>query len=156
MFSLKNLSKMSVLSVLDSKNVIKRIKNHVFCSTSCIFSENPCAKMQKKQKSEKTACFSRDKFALMIKHDVNIDFDENTLWILKQKQKSEKTGCFSREKFSLMIKHDVKIDFDENPRWIWIGQRILGPVYTYSFLETQWGTLTAKLFRELTTIKSLE
>ena len=48
---------MSVLSVLDSKNVIKRIQNHVFCSTSCIFSENPCAKMQKTQKSEKTITF---------------------------------------------------------------------------------------------------
>ena len=51
-FSLKNPSKMSVLSVLDSKTVIKRVKNNVFCSTSYIFSENPCAKMQKKTKTK--------------------------------------------------------------------------------------------------------
>ena len=44
------------------RNLIKLIKNLVCWSTSCIFSENPCAKMQKKQKSEKTICFSKCKF----------------------------------------------------------------------------------------------
>ena len=62
-FSLKNLSKMSVLRVLDSKNVIKQIKNNVFCSTSCIFSENPCAKLQKTQKSEKTISFYGENYS---------------------------------------------------------------------------------------------
>ena len=53
-FSLKNLSKMSVLRVLGSKNVIKQVQNHVFCSTCCIFSENPYAKMQKNKNVKKT------------------------------------------------------------------------------------------------------
>ena len=39
----------------------KLLKNHCFscviAPTSCIFSENPCAKMQKTQKSEKTIMF---------------------------------------------------------------------------------------------------
>ena len=61
-FSLKNLSKMSVLRVLDSKNVIKQIKNHVFCSTSCIFSENPCAKMHKTEKVQKSISFYSENF----------------------------------------------------------------------------------------------
>ena len=52
-FSLKNLSKMNVLRVLASKNLIKRIKKLIWWSESYIFSENPCAKMQKTQKSEK-------------------------------------------------------------------------------------------------------
>ena len=66
-FSLNNLSKMNVLRVLDSKNVIKQFKNHVFCSTSCIFSENPCAKMQKKQKSEKNHLFFQRKIFRILK-----------------------------------------------------------------------------------------
>ena len=61
-FSLINLSKMSVLRVLDSKNVIKQIKNHVFCSTSCIFSENPCAKMHKTEKVQKSISFYSENF----------------------------------------------------------------------------------------------
>ena len=61
MFSLKNLSKMSVLRVLGSKNVIKQVQNHVFCSTCCIFSENPCAKMQKSKKVKKPFVFPEKK-----------------------------------------------------------------------------------------------
>ena len=68
MFSLKNLSKMSVLNVLDSKHVIKRVHNHDFCSTSCIFSENPCARMQKTQKIEKkNICFTVANFHMNLK-----------------------------------------------------------------------------------------
>ena len=62
MFSLTNLSKMSVLSVLDSKNVIKQNKNHVFCSTSYIFSENQCAKMHKTKKVQKSSSFYSENF----------------------------------------------------------------------------------------------
>ena len=44
-------------STLRSQNLIKLVKNLVFWSKSCIFSENPCAKMQKTKKSEKTISF---------------------------------------------------------------------------------------------------
>ena len=42
-----------VFLVLGSKNLVKPIKKFVFWSESCMFSENPWAKMQKTQKSEK-------------------------------------------------------------------------------------------------------
>ena len=41
------------------------------------FDENPRRFLGKIQKSEKTVCFSREKFSPVIKHDVKIDFDEN-------------------------------------------------------------------------------
>ena len=56
-FSSANVSKTNVLSILRSKNVIKLIKNLLFWSKRCAFTENPCAKMQKTQKSEKTISF---------------------------------------------------------------------------------------------------
>ena len=57
-FSSANVSETNVLSILRSKNVIKLVKNLVFWSKCCTFTENPCAKMQKKtQKSEKSIMF---------------------------------------------------------------------------------------------------
>ena len=48
---------MNVLRVLGAKHLIKAIILLVFCSKSCIFSENPCAKMHKTQKCAKTMSF---------------------------------------------------------------------------------------------------
>ena len=56
-----------VFGVLGSENIEFIVILLVFCSTSCVFNENPCAKMQKKQKSEKSICFSRGKFFECIK-----------------------------------------------------------------------------------------
>ena len=56
-----------VFEVLGSENIEFIVILLVFCSTSCVFNENPCAKMQKKQKSEKSICFSRGKFFECIK-----------------------------------------------------------------------------------------
>ena len=51
----------------------KLLKNHCFscviAPTSCIFSENPCAKMHTTKKSEKTVCFSREKFSVIVFKD---------------------------------------------------------------------------------------
>ena len=53
-----------VFGVLGSENIEFIIILLVFCSTSCVFNENPCAKMQKKQKSEKkTFVFPEKKFS---------------------------------------------------------------------------------------------
>ena len=52
-FSLTHVSKTSVLSTLRSKTLINCFQFHTFCKTCSTFTENPCAKMQKKtQKSE--------------------------------------------------------------------------------------------------------
>ena len=57
-----------------------------------IFNENPCAKMQKTQKSEKkTLCFSQKSLKQL--HF----FSENPYAKMQKTQKSEKTVCFSRE-----------------------------------------------------------
>ena len=56
-----------VFGVLDPENIEFIIILLVFCSTSCVFNENPCAKMQKKQKSAKSNCFARGKFFECIK-----------------------------------------------------------------------------------------
>ena len=56
-----------VFGVLGSKNIEFIVILLVFCSTCCVFNENPCAKMQKKQKSEKSICFSRENFFECIK-----------------------------------------------------------------------------------------
>ena len=49
--------KMNVLSVLAMQNLINAMEKLLFCSTSCTFTENPCAKMRKTQKSDKTIMF---------------------------------------------------------------------------------------------------
>ena len=60
-FSAANVSKTSVLSTLRSKTLINCVQFHTFCKTCSTFTENPCAKMQKTKKSEKSTCFSREK-----------------------------------------------------------------------------------------------
>ena len=45
--SLTNVSKMNVLRTLRSKTHIKVCKEAVFWSKNCLFSEKPCARMQK-------------------------------------------------------------------------------------------------------------
>ena len=57
MFSQAKGVKMSVLSTRRSKNLINAVEKLLFCSTSCTFTENPCAKMRKTQKSDKTIMF---------------------------------------------------------------------------------------------------
>ena len=56
-FSAANVSKTSVLSTLRSKTLINCVQFHTFCKTCSTFTENPCAKMQKTKKSEKTIMF---------------------------------------------------------------------------------------------------
>ena len=58
MFSEAKGVKMSVLSTRRSKNLINAVEKLFFCSTSCTFTENPCAKMRKTQKSKKSISFS--------------------------------------------------------------------------------------------------
>ena len=54
---------MSVLRVLDSKNLTKHIKNLICSFKSCIFSENPCAKMKKIRHGSPNPLFYRCKFS---------------------------------------------------------------------------------------------
>ena len=56
-FSSANVSKMNVLSTLRSKTLINCGKFYDFCKKCGTFTENPCAKTQKTQKSEKTIMF---------------------------------------------------------------------------------------------------
>ena len=56
-----------VFGVLGSENIEFIVILLVFCSTSCVFNENPCAKMQKKQKSEKKHLFFQRKIFRMYK-----------------------------------------------------------------------------------------
>ena len=56
-FSPANVSKMNVLSTLRFKTLINIVLFWICWSKSGTFSENPCAKTQKTQKSEKTIGF---------------------------------------------------------------------------------------------------
>ena len=60
-FSPTNVSKMSVLSTLRSKNHVKPIASWRFWSKSWFFSENPYTKMQEIQKSKWNTIFHYEK-----------------------------------------------------------------------------------------------
>ena len=60
-FSRTNLSKMNVLKVLGSENIEFIFILLVFCSKSCVFNENPCAKIEKRKKVKKQFVFPEKK-----------------------------------------------------------------------------------------------
>ena len=63
----KNRGKTCVLSIFKLENIINCGFSYVFSQPSCTFDENPCGFSRKFQKSEKTVCFSSEKFSLRIK-----------------------------------------------------------------------------------------
>ena len=52
-----------VFGVLDPENIEFIIILLVFCSTICVFNENPCAKMQKSKKVKKAFVFPEEFFS---------------------------------------------------------------------------------------------
>ena len=142
MFSLKHVEKAMVLLCFRSKSCIwlwkslcqnakntKMLKNHwfycIFGPKNCIFSENPCAKMQKNKKVKNTCVFiwffhQSEKQALVL------------LWKMLKKSKNH---C----KASGFLKKRVVKPISGNG---------FGPWNSHTRLDKLWGTLTDKLFRE--------